>query len=87
MKFLSKTDVETIINQSSDSKNNRFLKSSHNLWIRFHNYEKQLPMALMVKNKPVCIHFATFNKNAFILLENRQHLVYIFNIEFILNIK
>lgn len=65
MKFLTKTDVETIIDQSPDSKNNRFLKASHNLWMRFHNYEKQLPMALIIKNKPVCIHFATFNKNLY----------------------
>lgn len=65
MKFLSKTDVEAIIDQSPDSKNNRFLKASHNLWMRFHNYEKQYPMALTVKNKPVSLIFSTFNKNGY----------------------
>jgi len=63
--FLTQQDVEKIIDSSPDNKNNRFLKSSHNLWRRFHNYEKQLPMAIMVDNKPVCIHFATFNKNLY----------------------
>jgi hypothetical protein len=65
MKFLHQKAVEEIIDSSPDSKNNRFLKASHNLWMRFHNYEKQLPMALMNQNIPVCIHFATFNKNLY----------------------
>ena len=65
MKFLHQKAVEEIINTSHDSKNNRFLKSSHNLWRRFHNYEKQFPMALIVDNIPVCILFATFNKNLY----------------------
>jgi len=65
MKFLSQMRVELMIATLPDSKNTRFLKSSHNLWRRFHNYEKQEPMALIVKGEPVCIHFATFNKNLY----------------------
>jgi len=65
MKFLSQKRVELIIATLPKSNNTKFLKASHNLWRRFHNYEKQEPMALIVKGEPVCIHFATFNKNLY----------------------
>lgn len=65
MIFLTKSQVEKVIKDSPDTKNNRFLKASHNLWMRFHNYEKQLPMGLKIKGKVVGVHFATFNKNLY----------------------
>ncbi len=65
MIFLGLKDVENLINDTADSSNNRFLSASHNLWRRFHNYDKYRAMALLVVDKVVCIHFATFNKNLY----------------------
>lgn len=67
MKFLQEVEVEAIIKKSPPGRNTDFLKSSHNLWTRFHNYSKtrSMPMGLIHKNKIVSIIFATFNKNLY----------------------
>ena len=65
MRFLGLEEVEQIIKDSPDSSNNRFLAASHNLWRRFHNYDKYPAMALVRDDKVVCLHFATFNKNGY----------------------
>ncbi len=65
MNFLSQKQVEELIETTPDSPNQRFLKSSHNLWRRFHNYDKYPAMALLQGDKVVCVHFATFNKNLY----------------------
>ena len=65
MIFLGQQDIENLINDTADSSNNRFLSASHNLWRRFHNYDRYPAMALVRDDKVVCIHFATFNKNLY----------------------
>jgi len=65
MNFLSQKQVEELIEITPDSYNQRFLKSSHNLWRRFHNYDKYPAMALVRDDEIVCVHFATFNKNLY----------------------
>lgn len=65
MKFIGLEAVEQLIKDSPDSSNNRFLSASHNLWRRFHNYDKYPAMALIKDDKVVCVHFATFNKNLY----------------------
>jgi hypothetical protein len=63
MRFLTEEDIDKIILESKDGYNTKFLKSSHNLWKRFQNYDKASPMGLIENNKTVAIIFATFNKN------------------------
>lgn len=65
MIFLGQDAIENLINDTADSSNNRFLSASHNLWRRFHNYDKYHAMALVRDDKIVCVHFATFNKNLY----------------------
>lgn len=63
MIFVTQNEVLDILNNSLGGKNSHFLASSHNLWVRFKNYEKNPPMALVKNDKKVCLIFATFNKN------------------------
>lgn len=63
MIFLTANEVLDIVQSSEPGKNTSFLGSSHNLWVRFKNYEKNPPMALVKHDRKVCIIFATFNKN------------------------
>ncbi len=65
MKLLFDCDIVDIIQKSPPGRNTDFLKSSHNLWIRFQNYSKALPMGLEIQGKIVSIIFATFNKNLY----------------------
>lgn len=65
MIFLNETQIEQIVEDSTDGKNTKFLSSAHNLWKRFQNYPKSPPMALAVADKIVSIIFATFNKNRY----------------------
>jgi len=65
MKFLQQVEIEVIIKKSPPGRNTDFLKSSHNLWVRFKNYSKSLPLALVNDHKVVSIIFVTFNKNLY----------------------
>lgn len=65
MIFLRETEIESIIKKSPPGRNTDFLKSSHNLWKRFKNYDKSLPMGLVEGHKVVSIIFVTFNKNLY----------------------
>lgn len=62
-KFLtcSEKETEEIISKQSEGKNTSFLKSAHNLWFRFKNYDKQPPFCLFEYNKPVAMVFATMS--------------------------
>lgn len=62
LKRLNKEEVETLIASQPEGTNTKFLKSSHNLWFRFKNYEKQPPFALMDGGiDPVALVFITFS--------------------------
>jgi len=65
MKFVNSTKVEEIIKNSPAGKNTKFLSAAHSLWIRFHNYEKSLPMAYEVDGEVVSLIFATFNRDGY----------------------
>lgn len=64
-KFLSKQEVETLIETSPEGKNTKFLNSAHSLWFRFKNYEKSPPMALLVDDEVVSLIFATYNRDRY----------------------
>jgi len=61
LKRLNKEEVETLIASQPEGTNTKFLKSSHNLWFRFKNYDKQPPFALMNGTDPVALVFITFS--------------------------
>jgi hypothetical protein len=65
MTFLSKEEVETLIEKSPQGKNTKFLNSAHSLWFRFKNYEKEPPMALVVDEEVVSLLFATYNRDKY----------------------
>jgi hypothetical protein len=65
MKFVNSTKVEEIIKNSPAGNNTKFLSAAHSLWVRFHNYEKSLPMAYEVNGEVVSLIFATFNRDAY----------------------
>ena len=69
IKQINETDVNLLILQSQDGNNTKFIKNSHNLWLRFKNYEKQKPFGLYKDNKCVSIIFATLSeKNKYVNL-------------------
>ena len=55
--------VEETITNAPEGRNTRFLNSSHSLWFRFKNYEKNPPWVL-VDDKPVAFVFATMSKRS-----------------------
>lgn len=57
----SKEQVETLLEEQREGRNTRFLKSSHNLWFRFKNYEKRPPFVLEDRGEPVALVFITFS--------------------------
>ena len=63
MILIDEQRIQSILENAPEGKNTRFLFSSHNLWKRFQNYYKALPLALEVNGEIVSIIFATFNKN------------------------
>lgn len=64
LKTCSKEFVEKLIEEQPEGKNTSFLKSSHNLWYRFKNYDKQPPFALYEGNDPVAFVFITFSQRS-----------------------
>ena len=65
MLFVNSTKVEELIKNSPAGKNTKFLSAAHSLWTRFHNYEKNLPMALEEDGEIVSLIFATFNRDGY----------------------
>lgn len=66
MRFIGEEEIDVLLSTITQGDNTKFLAASHNLWKRFHNYEKAPPMALMNDDKIVCLHYATFNKNKYL---------------------
>ena len=60
----SEKEVEAIIERQPEGKNTKFLKSSHNLWFRFHNYDKNPPFVMFDDGEPVALVFATFSQRS-----------------------
>lgn len=65
MKFATIQQVEDLIQSSPDGRNTKFLSASHNLWVRFKNYDKSPPMILERNGKIVSLIFATFNRDKY----------------------
>lgn len=65
MLFINSTKVQQIIDESPAGRNTKFLSAAHSLWTRFHNYEKNLPMALEDNGEIVSLIFATFNRDGY----------------------
>ena len=65
MLFINSTKVQHLIDSSPAGKNTKFLSAAHSLWTRFHNYEKQLPMAFEDNGEVVSLIFATFNRDGY----------------------
>lgn len=62
---LNKEQVEDLLLYEPESRNTKFLKSSHNLWFRFKNYDKNPPFALMDGGiDPVALVFITFSQRS-----------------------
>jgi hypothetical protein len=62
---LNKEQVEDLLLYKPESRNTKFLKSSHNLWFRFKNYDKNPPFALMDGGiDPVALVFITFSQRS-----------------------
>lgn len=64
MNFATEQEVLDLIENSPPGKNTKFLESSHSLWFRFKNYNKNPPMVLK-ENGIVSLIFATFNKDGY----------------------
>ena len=59
---LGQAEISKIIASSARGSNTRFLKNAHALWMRFHNYEKHDPYALVKNGNCVCVIFATLSE-------------------------
>ena len=64
LKTCNVDDVLSVIENSPEGDNTKFLKAAHNLWFRFKNYDKNPPWALYQEGKPVALVFATFSKRS-----------------------
>ena len=56
--------VEAVIEDSLEGRNTKFLNSSHSLWFRFKNYDKNPPFALEVDGELVAFVFATYSQRS-----------------------
>lgn len=65
IKRMTKEEVEELLKYKPEGKNTKFLKSAHNLWFRFKNYEKHPPFVLMDGGiDPVALVFITFSQRS-----------------------
>lgn len=55
-------EVEKLVESQPDGKNTKFLKSSHSLWYRFKNYDKNPPFVLEEDGRAVALVFITFSE-------------------------
>lgn len=60
----TKEMIEAAIENSPEGKNTKFLNSSHSLWFRFKNYEKNQPFAWEVDGELVAFVFATYSQRS-----------------------
>ena len=66
----NKEQVEKLIERQPEGDNTRFLKSAHNLWFRFKNYEKHPPFVLVEdpavphESEPLALVFITFSQRS-----------------------
>ena len=66
----NKDQVEKLIERQPEGNNTRFLKSAHNLWFRFKNYEKHPPFVLVADSAldaeadPLALVFITFSQRS-----------------------
>lgn len=56
--------IEESIENSPEGKNTKFLNSSHSLWFRFKNYQKNQPFAWEVDGELVAFVFATYSQRS-----------------------
>lgn len=63
MKRYTKEQVEELLSKQPEGTNTKFLKSSHNLWFRFKNYDKHPPFVLE-DDGPVALVFITFSQRS-----------------------
>ncbi len=56
---LNKEEVENFISSLPNSDRKKFLCNAHSLWIRFRNYEKQLPIAIIENSQLKSIAFVS----------------------------
>jgi hypothetical protein len=56
----TKDQVEALVDSQPEGPNTKFLKSAHNLWFRFKNYDKHPPFVLE-DNGPVALVFITLS--------------------------
>lgn len=63
MNRYTKEQVEELIAKQPEGDNTKFLKSAHNLWFRFKNYEKHPPFVLE-EDVPVALVFITFSQRS-----------------------
>ena len=64
LKTCSKEEIEKIIEREPEGKNTSFLKSSHNLWTRFKNYDRYPAYALYDEGNAVAFVFATLSQRS-----------------------
>lgn len=63
MNRYTKEQVEELLSKQPEGKNTKFLKSAHNLWYRFKNYDKHPPFVLE-DDGPVALVFITFSQRS-----------------------
>lgn len=64
MKRYTLEQVEALLENQPEGRNTKFLKSSHNLWFRFKNYDKHPPFVLEDAGVPVALVFITFSQRS-----------------------
>lgn len=70
IKRYTQEQVEALIAEQPEGKNTKFLKSAHNLWFRFKNYDKHPPFVLHDDGNPdqppvpVALVFITFSQRS-----------------------
>jgi hypothetical protein len=57
--FLNKEAVEQFLNTMENNKRRKFFSNAHSLWVRFHNYESNAPMAIVKDNQLKSIAFVS----------------------------
>ena len=62
--MIGSKEMETHIANMPDGKNTKFLKSAHNLWYRFQNYDKNPPFVLRENGEAVAFVFATYSNRS-----------------------
>ena len=63
-KTYSKEQCEQILASQPEGQNTKFLKSAHNLWFRFKNYESNPAFVLEDQGNPCSLVFATISKRS-----------------------